>query len=159
MVEIIHLQDSISPPIPKCFQGKLLENWLSRVTYSPIYCLNKYPQKVKKDKVKQGTSELPASKLSPRGIGNKLYFKWQMCKGQYWEALQVNQILNFAFLCGNLTLDDGLRNCCKPGHIICGYNQTRNIGVENIFLILWKPSSLDFQPSVQRVPTSSSAQG
>ena len=40
-VGIIHMQDSISLPIPKCFQGKLLENWITRVTYSPIYCLNK----------------------------------------------------------------------------------------------------------------------
>ena len=71
-VEIIHLQDSISPPIPKCFQGKLLENWLSRVTYSPIYCLNKNPKKSKKDKVEQGISVSPASMLSPRGIANKL---------------------------------------------------------------------------------------
>ena len=43
-VDIIHMQDSISLPIPKCFQGKLLENWITRVTYSPIYCLNKLSQ-------------------------------------------------------------------------------------------------------------------
>ena len=47
-LEIIPIQDSISPPIPKCFQGKLLANWIRRVTYSPIYCLNKYPKIVLK---------------------------------------------------------------------------------------------------------------